>query len=252
MVLLSIVRMGFKKGDIVSLLFLLFSPVLYILDIKRVKLEFGVVHVPDRIAFRAFVYGFFKTFFIYGKNIRKIMNSTNFSVIVDVGACEGDFSLSMADIADKIIAIEPVKRNFRALKKNAKPNMILVNCALGEKEEIVSITGHGSNAYLVENVKYNDKELVTVMTFDRLAQKLGISNVDIIKIDTQGHEMKVLKGMHQMLLNKAIKLVIVEVHIKRGVKQVEIIKFMKNYGYKLIEYDKYLFDQPHLYFCPTF
>lgn len=90
------------------------------------------------------------------------------------------------------------------------------------------------------------------MTFDRLAQKLGISNVDIIKKDTQGHEMKVLKGMHQMLLNKAIKLVIVEVHIKRGVKQVEIIKFMKNYGYKLIEYDKYLFDQPHLYFCPIF
>jgi predicted RNA binding protein YcfA (HicA-like mRNA interferase family) len=76
--------------------------------------------------------------------------------------------------------------------------------------------------------------------------------VDIIKIDTQGHEMKVLKGMHQMLLNEAIKLVIVEVHIKRGVKPVEIIKFMKNYGYKLMYYDGYLFDQPHLYFCTTF
>jgi hypothetical protein len=111
-VLLSIVRISFKKGDIVSMLFLLFSPVLYILDVKRIKLEFGVVHIPDRIAFTAFVYGFFKTVFIYGKNLRKIINSTNFLVIVDFGACEGDFSLGMADIADKIIAIEPVKRNF--------------------------------------------------------------------------------------------------------------------------------------------
>jgi hypothetical protein len=126
--------------------------VLYILGIKGVKLEFGVVHVPDRLAFRAFVYGFFKTFFIYRKNIRKIFNSTNFSVIVDVGSCEGDFSLGMADIADKIIAIEPLKRNFVTLKKNAKPNMILVNCALGEKEEIMSITGHGSNSYLSNSI----------------------------------------------------------------------------------------------------
>jgi hypothetical protein len=47
---------------------------------------------------------------------------------------------------------------------------------LGEKEEIMSITGYGSNAYLVGNVKYNIKELVSVMTFDRLAQKLGLGS----------------------------------------------------------------------------
>jgi hypothetical protein len=46
-------------------------------------------------------------------------------------------------------------------------------------------------------------------------------------------------------------LLIIEVHIKRGVWVNDVVSFMERCGYRLIYNDNYLFNQPHTYFTPS-
>src|SRR5439155_290940 len=83
---------------------------------------------------------------------------------------------------------------------------------------------------------------------DVLLSKHQIDEVDLIKIDVQGHEEHVISGLRNALENGRIKLAIVELHPKRGVSRIAVINRMKSLGYRPVLEDKYLFGQTQLYF----
>ena len=63
----------------------------------------------------------------------------------------------------------------------------------------------GGNIYDMVTEEYNVK---TLKLFDFIKQK--IKNVDLIKIDTEGHELSVLKGLEKKIKN--IKIILIEFH----------------------------------------
>ena len=89
--------------------------------------------------------------------------------------------------------------------------------------------------------KLNKKIKIKTIKFDDFFNKNQV--IDFCKIDVQGEEMNVLKGMKKNLKNKKIKLLKVELSFIERYQDVkpnfyDIIGFLNKYKYKLISISK--------------
>jgi FkbM family methyltransferase len=81
--------------------------------------------------------------------------------------------------------------------------------------------------------------------------------IDLCKIDTQGEELNVLKGMSIFLKKKLIKLIKIEITFFASYKStktdyVEIINLMIKYNYKLVTISKIKFDKGRVLFLDAY
>lgn len=132
------------------------------------------------------------------------------SIFIDAGANIGYFSLLAAKQATqgRVIAIEPVSATYKALKENIAlnkfTNIEALNLAVGDKEEIRTIylsdTANTGMASFQQPYNYaGETETVNTVTIDNLVEKLQLPKVDMVKIDVEGNELAVLKGMTQTI-----------------------------------------------------
>jgi FkbM family methyltransferase len=141
--------------------------------------------------------------------LSKISNS-----IIDIGANSGVFSLiaKSQNPRAEVIAIEPVPLNFEILWKNIKKNKFRIHAepvALSDKEGVAKMfmlkdrlnymTSVNDNRYEKHPEIAQGHEVleieVPIKPFKFLESKYHLSNVDLIKIDVEGHELEVLTSM---------------------------------------------------------
>lgn len=139
-------------------------------------------------------------------------------IIVDVGAYCGYYTLLGASLVKKggtVFAIEPEPSNYKVLAENVKmnryQNVVLVNKAaysrIGTAKLYLSFRNSGSHSLL--DHPYLDKCSIDVKTttVDNLLKSVGY-RCDLIKIDAEGAELEVIKGMRKTLnANKNIKII---------------------------------------------
>lgn len=142
--------------------------------------------------------------------------------VFDVGANVGQTALNFdKEFQDtEIFSFEPVKTTFLKLTANTKNNC-RINCnniAFGDKVESVEINifeerSSALNSLKKEAMNQNDgiKETIEVMTGDIFCQENSISEIDLLKIDTEGYEIKVLEGFSKMISDSRIKAIYCEV-----------------------------------------
>jgi len=70
-------------------------------------------------------------------------------------------------------------------------------------------------------------------TFDSLVESIGLNEIDIVKIDVEGHELEVLEGCQNSLRKKLVNRLIIEVHTTCLNKLPEIVQLLKRYNYKI-------------------
>jgi len=134
------------------------------------------------------------------------------SIVVDVGANIGYYTLQMAKKAKKVYAIEPDKKCFEILKKNVKENnlnnVVLINKAASDKKEkkylIRDLKNFGNskikptpNPSLDKEGNTNKCDLIMAETLDNML--INEQYISLIKIDTQGYEPKVIKGASKII-----------------------------------------------------
>jgi FkbM family methyltransferase len=136
----------------------------------------------------------------------------------DVGAHTGawiDAALALNPNVT-IHAFEPSTTNFAALQLKPLPaNVILRKLALGariEERELFLFEAHGElnslypialpEGYPVEHA--DASETVSVITLDAYCADHGIRWIDFLKIDAEGHDLKVLQGGAGKLATRAI------------------------------------------------
>ncbi len=71
-----------------------------------------------------------------------------------------------------------------------------------------------------------------------------MKKVDLLKIDTEGHELNVLNGALKVFDKNKIKYLLIEVHYSdmyKNYKSTEIHSFLKNKNFKLLKRFKYPF-----------
>tara|TARA_X000000950_G_scaffold192999_1_gene232752 strand:+ start:2781 stop:3473 length:693 start_codon:yes stop_codon:yes gene_type:complete len=81
--------------------------------------------------------------------------------------------------------------------------------------------------------------------------------IDLCKIDTQGEDLNVLKGMTFFLKNKLVKLIKIEITFFEFYKDIEIdylkiINFMNKYDYKLLTISKIKFEKNKVLFLDAY
>lgn len=129
---------------------------------------------------------------------------------LDIGANIGYFSALALEVleAGRIIALEPDPENFRFLEAtiaaNKAKNVICVNKAAADKNG--TLTLHTSRSNRGDNRLYSNElsegsVQVEVCTVDSLLESLGVPSVNFIKIDVQGFEGHVFRGMQETLRN---------------------------------------------------
>ena len=166
-----------------------------------------------------------------------------FKTSVDIGANVGTYTAELQKNSKKVICIEPLKENIRYLKYLIKKNVKIYNYALSNKKKIEYIYIPKINFnfdYALATLNYknitNFKEFkrvkIKLKKFDQLFFNTHKSkNIDFIKIDVEGHELEVLKGMNIFLkINKPIFLI--EIEKRHNASFEKVFTFFKKRNYK--------------------
>ncbi len=188
--------------------------------------------------------------------LKKLLNNDKI-VIFDVGGHNGEsihlFNKNFNLL--KIYTFEPLKSNFLKLQTNTKKmkeKIVYFNCALGNKKENRTIkemieTSSSTLNDINEQSKYfkkkkfflgiNQKKKMFVekkVAIDKAAniiKKFRIKKIHLLKIDTEGFELNVIKGFGRNI--DIVEVVIFEHHYDLMIR--------KNYTYSDI--NRYLIDQ---------
>ena len=142
-------------------------------------------------------------------------NLTQLRTAIDVGANHGFVTLPLAHEFFKVISFEPDPENFKALNKNVNlnkyPNIVINQCGISNKDTYLELAinrvidgdgliNSGISSFEVGNRVFSRGFIqVPVTTLDLYCQKNSISDIDFIKIDTEGHEYFVLLGMLKII-----------------------------------------------------
>lgn len=158
-----------------------------------------------------------------------IFTKQQINTIAYVGANDGTMALVLNELFPERIyyLFEPLPDIYAKLVENVTghKNMYCIHSAVGDKEELLDIyvdTFSPASSILpyepvaLQEYPYLGKQAVTkvhVNTLDDLLKRNGVSVVDLIIIDVQGYEDKVLQGAGKTL--KACKVVISELSLQK-------------------------------------
>ncbi len=197
----------------------------------------------------------FGNFFETGENfVIKLIQRHKVQNCLDIGAHTGSFSKKLLKIKNvNIFAFEPMKESFSELKKieiNNKKNFKCFNIALSNKKKISEIYFTNSKSQLA-SVNFNlnrinflkkkkiKKQKIVTETLDSFEVKnkhLFSKKIDYIKIDTEGHDYKVLSGAKKFLKNHKPKFIQFEMnyhYLFSGENLYQFTKLIK--GYELFQ-----------------
>jgi len=141
--------------------------------------------------------------------------------VLDVGAHHGEYARFVRQLVPQatVYAFEPHPRAFAVLEGQAsRDGIVAVNCGCGDATGPADLYDYAEHAGSVHATLY--PEVVTALhrgraesvraqfiTLDEFIRERGITRVELLKIDTEGHELKVLLGLRASLAKELIDVV---------------------------------------------
>ena len=184
------------------------------------------------------------------ENERDIINLTQRIIkpgmtVIDIGANVGLLTRHFAKlVGDKgrVLAFEPDPETFKYFKHNTRkfPAVATSQVALSDNCESAQFflnARSGTSNSLVNSA--NSKETITVqcMTLDEFLAQEPELKIDLIKIDVEGAELKVLSGMSETFAKQPRMRIIMEFCPKNllggGIDPLMLLDFMKSHGFSL-------------------
>lgn len=175
-------------------------------------------------------------------------------IIFDVGANSGIMSLQFAELvpAGKVYSFEPTFYAFSKLKRNIELNPGLAKRIVAVQSFVSSSTSEKPDikAYAswkvggkVEGIRHRvhggvekSAEGTAAVSLDDFCERERIERLDFIKIDTDGHELEVLKG-GKKVIDKFNPPIIFELGIyamnERGIDFSDYLEFFDSLTYSL-------------------
>ncbi|GAB4132145.1 MAG: hypothetical protein Fur0041_03160 [Bacteroidia bacterium] len=174
-------------------------------------------------------------------------------VFYDIGANIGYFTILAAEKCGRnghVFAFEPVKSTFELLTENVKlnphlNNISLMNYAVSDREEnlLMYLPEKGKDAWNSIAVKPEGEHFKTeiIMTWcpDLHMKEETFIRPSLIKIDVEGWELHVLKGMKNILtaFQPTLLIEFTAANLKAaGTSGTELAAFLQSMNYRLYEY----------------
>ena len=199
-------------------------------------------------------------------NQKKILNyfkskNLQYSIFFDVGAHKGETLKLFSNNFNirEFYCFEPSPINFEYLKKKNlrnNKNIKIFNFGLGDKESVLAFNQleESSSSTLVDinqdsNYYKKKQKILNFLNLNRdkrkkinvnmhclseFMKKESIDKIDILKIDTEGYEYKVIKGAKENIKN--IQYIYFEHHfdnmLKKGYSFSDIHRYLTKNGFK--------------------
>jgi FkbM family methyltransferase len=196
-----------------------------------------------------------------GSMLSEVLSEFGVSVrgLIHVGAHEGQERMDYATMgAGPVVYVEPIPAVFERLRTNlenfpghhavqavcAEKAGIAVKFHLANNEQSSSLLGLGTVETLLPQIFYEDAlDLVTTTVDTIIATEFSAANFNVLVIDTQGAELKVLKGSTRLL--ETVEVVLLEIgdalHYEGGPTLRELTEFLRPYGLSM----KWMKINPH-------
>ena len=192
-------------------------------------------------------------------------------VAFDVGACVGTYTYQLLDVVPqgRVFAFEPEPKNYAFLQSvfQDRPNVTVLHMALADYEGIGALFTHASsftrqgeewiisgnvaNHFLIGSDPHQPvaslkppcyPTLIDVHTIDHIVAHYDLPRVDLIKIDTEGSELPILRGAKRTLAQHRPRLII-EVHYDEG---DEVERLTRAAGYTVTKHIPLMSSNPGL------
>ena len=185
--------------------------------------------------------------------IKKILNSPLEKTIFDVGAATGEFSIIFNNLFRKtnIYAFEPQSEYFEHIQKNhiqiCLPFKVALSDEVGESPFFLTKSKPSSSLIKPANTKtsidsyteLNSQININTTTIDVFCQENNIHQINLLKLDTQGSELSILKGASKMLQNNLIDVIYTEVEFIEIYENQPLFNDLTDY---LLKYDYKLYN----------
>lgn len=175
---------------------------------------------------------------------------------MDVGANQGQtIELLQRTFSNPIIhSFEPSTQTFAELSaRKYRPGVTLHQFAFGEEPgEAVFHNYEASvlSSFLPLNQDANESvfaterlhstETVAIHTIDDFLSDSGMETLDLLKVDTQGFDLRVLRGARKALERGCVRNVVVELNFSKLYEgqndPLELISFLRAYNFELVDF----------------
>ena len=172
---------------------------------------------------------------------------------IEIGSCDFNTLNGLSDKGWRGVIVEPVKEYFDNLEK--KPNINYLNCAVDvesgtatmyrwNKDIVESDSDYrGMTTMNLKNTSFlhlTSEITVPTITYNDLIKNNQIDRVDLLKIDTEGHDLKILKTVE---FDGSIRPKIIKIeHAHCNLQEMIAFLESKNYHIELETYDIYAID----------
>jgi len=192
-----------------------------------------------------------------GPLIEKIILSVKEGdVAYDIGANTGVYSMLLAKAVGnhgKVIAFEPENKSFSNIAENITLNHLInvtvFQKALGleNKKEKLYINSVAGNFSLVQKSPSVDTQNIEIVHGDMFVKDSNLPIPKVIKIDVEGYELLVLKGLKKTISDSRCTLLCCEIHsdLLGPDSEKEILELLQACGFSKISSFKKKFFKPY-------
>ena len=142
----------------------------------------------------------------------------------------------------KVLCFEPINRNIKYLKLLLNNNSKCFNYALGDKSKKqyikIPITSKNKYDYALSSITNNfddfKLEKIFVKRLDEvLWKKQIIKKIEFVKIDVEGFEFFVLRGMKNILY-KSFQIILIEIEKRHNKNYLKVLNYLWKFDIKHI------------------
>lgn len=176
--------------------------------------------------------------------------------VIDVGASIGLYTVLLGKLigpTGHVLSFEPFPPVVNYLKQNIKlnelNNVTVIEKAVAEEEGTLDfhVYPKGCDVYNSLGAANRPEEQiqavqtipVVVTSLDAVANKAGIETIDLLKIDVEGAEERVLKGAEKLIRRSPKVQIVMEIYEPSaqqcGCSSARLIKMLSEWGFSMFE-----------------
>lgn len=223
--------------------------------------------IVERLGYRYFKIAYQPLGLDHAHDVARFLGSVgNVKVVFDVGANEGQTAehYARAFPSAQIYSFEPVAATYKSLVERVSkwPRVRTFQLAFADRNrtariQLVPVSGWNSlHNELNDNCSSTPHELVEISTLDSFCAERNINHIDLLKTDTEGFDLEVLKGAEVMLRARQIQFILAEVtfhpentYHTSFFRFAEYLQGLKYHFVDLYDDDFVSFSQPPLLYC---
>ncbi|MGV0795030.1 FkbM family methyltransferase [Mycolicibacterium sp. XJ1819] len=182
------------------------------------------------------------------RDVRRFFPDLKVNRIFDVGANEGQtaIQLALAFREARIDSFEPARETYNKLVKRVDWNK-RIHC------HQLALAAESGTSKMMTDTDYSHSfrmdgsgtETVVTTTASEFCSEHNIDTVNLMKVDTEGYDLEVLKGAEDLIKEHRIDLIQVEAGMNPEndfhVPYADFVGYLEGFGYRLLG----IYDQSH-------